>query len=199
MGDPNGEGLPIRVDINPISEVPTKTPGYQGPPLNRRGDTEACGQRCSEEGLPLYGTIPQPDLPGPQERRVSKVGDQLEAPESVHTPSTLQNGESGDDERSAEGGQLDGLDRPKRCLPVSHNMGRSPEASEVSMAGQYIQVSVPPLRSEQCTTCLHQVIETCSCKALPSGNEIDNVFRQQAGDGMVQGGAGKTLIPDNNS
>lgn len=55
MGDSTGEGLQTTADINPISEVPTKTPGNQEPSLNRQEDTETRDQGCSEEG-PLYGS-----------------------------------------------------------------------------------------------------------------------------------------------
>ena len=196
MGDPGGEGLQTRADIVPISVVLTRTPENQGLPLNRRGSTETHNQGCREGGPSLYGPIPQSDFPGPQEGRISEVGDQPEAPESVHPPGSFQDGESRDDERPAKGGRLDGLDRPQRCLPVGHNMGRSSEVPEVPMERHYIRVPVPPFRPEQCTTCLHQVTETCTCKAPSAGNKIDNVPGRHAGDGTVQGGAGRTLISD---
>ena len=126
-----------------MSSPSQKSPGNQGPSLNRRRDREACDQRCSE-GLPLHRTIPQPDFPSPQKRWVSKAGDQLETVESIHTPSIFQDGESWDYERPAKERQLDGLSRSKRCLPVSHNTGGPLEIPKISMAGQCIRIQCLP-------------------------------------------------------
>ena len=197
MGNPSGERVQARADVNPISEFPTKTSENQGPPLNGGGDTEAHGQGCSEESHLLCESIHQPDLFGPQERWLSKASDQLETSESVYSPTTFQDGESGNDQRPAERRQLDGFNRPKGCLPVGHNMARSSEVSEIPMAGQSVRVSVPSLWSEQCTTCLHQTTETCTCKASPPGYQTDNVLRRYVGDGTEQGGTRESLIPDN--
>ena len=65
------------------------------------------------------------------------------------------------------------------------------------MAGQSIRVSVPSLWSEKCATCLHQTIQTCTCKASPPGHQTDNVLRRYVGDGTEQGGTRESLIPDN--
>jgi len=83
------------------------SPGSQGPPLNR-GDTEAHSKGCSKEGHLLSKSIPKPDFSGSQERWISKAGDQPETTEPVHPPNLFQDGESGDDQRPAERGRLDG-------------------------------------------------------------------------------------------
>ena len=49
MSDSGGEPLQTRTYVIDITDVPTKTPGDQGPPLYRRQDTETHGQ-----GPPLY-------------------------------------------------------------------------------------------------------------------------------------------------
>ena len=112
MGDSSGERVQARADVNPISEFPTKTSRSQGPPLNGGGDTEAHGQGCSEESHLLCESIHQPDLFGPQERWFSKASDQLETSESVYSPTTFQDGESGNDQRPAERRRLDGFNMP---------------------------------------------------------------------------------------
>lgn len=183
MGDPSGEGLQTRADINPISEVPIRASKKEEPPLNRKRDTETCHQGHSKEGYLPSRPIPQPNFPGPQERQVSKVGDQPETPESVRTAHFKM--ESLVMMRDL---QLDGLHRFKRCVPVGCNMGRSPEVSEIPMERQHIRVSVSSNWSEQCTTCLHQVTHACTCKTPLARNES-----------TVQGKTGKTPSPNNNS
>ena len=42
---------------------------------------------------------------------------------SIHIPTTFQDGELGDDERLAKERRLDGINRPKGCLPVSLKEG----------------------------------------------------------------------------
>ena len=57
MSDSGGEPLQTRTYVIDITDVPTKTPGDQGPPLYRRQDTETHGQGLSEEGLPYTKQI----------------------------------------------------------------------------------------------------------------------------------------------
>ena len=107
MGDTSSERVPIRIHS-------TMSSGSQGPPLNG-GDTEAHSKGCSKEGHLLPKSIPKLDFSGSQERWISKAGDQPETTEPAHPPNLFQDGESGNDQRPAERGRLDGLLKDAYC------------------------------------------------------------------------------------
>ena len=132
-------------------------------------------------------SIPQPDFSGSQEGWIGEVGDQPETPEPVHPPNPFQDGEPGNDPRPTERGRLDGLNRLKGRLPISHNMGGPQKVFEISMERQSVRVPIPSVWPEQCTTCIHQIIEARPCKISSSGNETDIVFGRYVGDGTEQG------------
>ena len=143
MGYTSSERVQIRLDVNPTSEDPTTTSGSQGPPLNGGGDTEARNQGCRKEGHLLSGSIPQPDFSRSQEGWIGEVGDQPETPEPVHPPNPFQDGEPGNGSRPAERGRLDGLNRLKGRLPISHNMEGLQKVFEISMERQSVRVPIP--------------------------------------------------------
>ena len=196
MGYTSSERVQIRLDVNTTSEDPTTTSGSQGPgpPLNGGGDTEARSQGCRKEVHLLSGSIPQPDF---SEGWIGEVGDQPETPKPVHPPNPFQDGEPGNNSRPAERGRLDGLNRLKGCLPISHNMGGPQKVSEISMERQSVRVPIPFVWPEQCTTCIHQIIEARPCKVSSSGNETDNVFGRYVGDGAEQGETREPSSSDN--
>ena len=142
-------------------------------------------------------SIPQPDFSGSQERWIGEVGDQPETPEPVHSPNPFQDGESGNDQRPAERGRLDGLNRLEGCLPISHNMGGSQKVPEISMERQSMRVSIPSVWPEQCTMCIHQTIKARPCKASRSGNETDNVFGRYVSYGAEQEETREPFSSDN--
>ena len=84
MGTPSSLGLQVGTAGNPSPGVASTNPGYQEPSPDRRGGAEANGQGCSKEGHPLCRSIPQPDLPSPQERWVIQTSHKPETPESVY-------------------------------------------------------------------------------------------------------------------
>ena len=191
------KGYKLELMSTPFQNFPPR-PESQGPPLNGGGDTEAHGQGCSEESHLLCESIHQPDLflvpkkdgsarlvinLRPLNRFIHQLHFKMESLGMIR-------------DLLREGDWMASIDLKDAYLS-GHNMARSPEVSEIPMAGQSVRVSVPSFWSEQCTTCLHQTTETCTCKASPPGHQTDNVLRRYVGDGTEQGGTRESLIPDN--
>ena len=74
--------------------------------------------------------------------------------------------------------------------------GRAPEIPPFSMAEEGVQISVPPIRSVECTLRLHQAVEASVGTPVSARNTLDNVLRRHVSHGTVQDSTGETTDPD---
>ena len=182
MGAAGGQRIQVGASISSNSDVPTGSHGNQERSgLGGTRGAEATGQGSNKDSRPLPQPVSQQDISSSQEGWLLQASSQSEATESVHSNSALQDGESGHDERPAEGRRLDGFHRPEGCLSVGCNLGGAPELPEVYMEVHSVRVSVSSIRSKQCAQGLHQIVDACAGKTPSSRCSADHVFRRHAG------------------
>ena len=154
-------------------------------PVNRQGDSQAAHQTCCGQGSASGGRVCEPNLLSSEEGWHTEASGQLEASQSLHSETTLQDGRSPCSQRFAAEGRLDGLGRPEGCLPVSADIGGIQEVSPLPMGQPTLPVSVHAVWVEQCSTDVHKDSETDHGTPEAERGTFDGVYRRHPSDGTV--------------
>ena len=183
-------GYKLELISAPYQEIPTKASGSQGPLLHGSRDSEAHEQGCGEEGHLLCKSVPQPNFSGsPKKDGATRLVINLRPLNWIIQPVHFKMESLGMiRDLLREGDWMASIDLKDAYLSVTI---WPLQVSKVSTAGQLVRVSVPSIRPEQCTSCLHQATEACPCKTS-SGYEVNNVPGRYAGDGQEQNETGVT-------
>ncbi len=134
-------------------------------------------------------------VPGPQKRRWPEASNQPKTSKRICTHRTLQNGRYSCGEGHNLQRGLDGKSRPQGRLFCSPDPQGSQTIPEISISGDDLSISMPPLWSVLCSLGIYQGDKTLCGTTAPIGGETSMLHRRHPDNGRVSGdssGPGKS-------